>query len=256
MDRRQLLFIVLLNTLISFVVAIVVVWLAEMRRPDLEALAARYTPPPPVVLIATPTLATTDNTPSVVAPTVQQSEIQTTATPATAVTASTEPEIYVVQEGDSLYVIALRYNLTVDQLMEANELTNPDFVFSGQRLIIPVDGQTGATDTSEQTTNPGSGLTLQVEQPNNLAEERVLIVNDGNSAVNLQGWTLGSVNGPVYAFGDLPLFPGGSVSVHSESGQDDSLNLYWSQTSPVWSSGTVARLFNQEGREVTSYTVP
>jgi hypothetical protein len=79
---------------------------------------------------------------------------------------------------------------------------------------------------------------------------------DSNNAFNLQGWTLGKVNGPVYAFTDLPLFPGGSVRLHSEAGQEDSLNLYWSQSAPVWESGAVVRLFNQDGREVVTYTVP
>src|SRR5690606_32640099 len=98
MDRRQLLFIVLLNTLVSLVVAIVVVWLAEIRRPDLEALAASYTPPPPVILVATPTQATAVNEPQVAVPTVQESEVQPTATVATTTTVSGEQETYVVQE--------------------------------------------------------------------------------------------------------------------------------------------------------------
>lgn len=251
MNRRQLLFVVLLNSLVSLVIAIVVVWVAELRRPDLEELAVRYTPP--VVMIAT-------STPETVA---LQPQTQPTPTPAdvaptpTTAPAAGEPEIYVVQQGDSLFGIALRYNVTVQQLMDANNLTNPDFVFSGQRLQIPTAGATpSAAANSTPETAPGSGLTLRVEQPGNLAEEQVLIVNESNNAVNLQGWTLGKVNGPVYALGDLPLFPGGSVRIHSESGDDDSLNLYWDLANPVWESGAVARLFNQDGREVVSYTVP
>lgn len=258
MDRRQLFFIVLLNALVSLVMAIVVVWLAEMRRPDQEALAASYTPPAPIVLIATSTPAIIGSTGAVDAPTPQQQAPESVVTPSPAPTTSSEPEIYVVQDGDSLFAIALRYNVTVDQLLEANNLTNPDYVFSGQRLTIPGPGGTTTSATGQTGAAPAvpTGLSLRVEQPNNLAEEHVAIVNDGSSAINLQGWTLGRVDGPVYAFGDLPLFPGSSVRVHSESGQDDSLNLYWSQSAPVWSSGAVVRLFNQEGREAATYTVP
>lgn len=254
MNRRQLLFVVLLNSLISLVLASLVVWLAEMRRPNLEELAAQYTPAPPVVLIATPTSAgvveqpvATSTSPS------QQAAPDPTPTPA-----NQDPEIYVVQTGDSLFGIALEYNLTVDQLMEANNISDPNLVFSGQQLTIPRSG--GSPSGSEEPTANANQiigeLTLQVEQPGNLSEENVLIVNESNSAVNLQGWTLGKVNGPVYALGDLPLFPGGSVRLHSESGQDDSLNLYWGQSSPIWEPGAVARLFNSDGREVASYTVP
>jgi LysM repeat protein len=252
MNRRQLLFVVLLNSLVSLVIAIVVVWVAELRRPDLEELAVRYTPPP-VVMIATSTPETvtlqpeTQPTPSV------ETVVPTPTTPSAE---AGEPEIYVVQQGDSLFGIALRYNLTVQQLMDANNLTNPDFVFSGQQLQIPAGTTPPAAANPTPANSPGSGLTLRVEQPGTLAEEHVLIVNESNSAVNLQGWTLGKVNGPVYALGDLPLFPGGSVRIHTESGDDDSLNLYWDLANPVWESGAVARLFNQDGREVVSYTVP
>lgn len=253
MNRRQLLFVVLLNSLVSLVIAIVVVWVAEIRRPDLEELAVRYTPPP-VVMIATPTPETVT-----LQPDVQPTPVVEDATPTpTSQPQTGEPEIYVVQQGDSLFGIALRYNVTVQQLMDANNLTNPDFVFSGQRLQIPVAGATASNpaNTAPTSPSPGSGLTLRVEQPGSLSDEHVLIVNESNNAVNLQGWTLGKVNGPVYALSDLPLFPGGSVRIHTESGQDDSLNLYWSLSNPVWESGAVARLFNQDGREVVSYTVP
>jgi LysM repeat protein len=256
MNRRQLLFVVLLNSLVSLVIAVVVVWLAEARRPDLEELAARYTPPPPVVLIATPTVAVVVEqpaTPTTLTPAPPQEEPTPVPAPV-----DVEPEVYVVQTGDSLFGIAIRYNVTVAQLMEANNLTNPDFVFSGQRLIIPRPESSNSSPANSlvNTNNPSSGVTLRVEEAGNLGAERVLIVNDSNSAVNLQGWTLGKVNGPVYAFNDLPLFPGSSVRLHSSSGQNDSLNLYWTRTSPVWDSGSVVRLFNPEGREVVSYNVP
>lgn len=252
MNRRQLVFVVLLNACVSLAIAVLVVWIADLRRPDPEELAVRYTPPPPVVLISTPTAATEA---IVVTPTSALAVEPPTATPV-AVEQQGEPEIYVVQQGDSLFGIAVRYNLTVDELMAANNLVNPDFVFSGQQLVIPRPG-TATTGATATPVAPVANLSLQVEQPNTLETERVLIVNDSNSAINLQGWTLGgSVNDPVYTFGDLPLFPGSSVRLHSGSGQDDSLNLYWSRSAPIWASGAVVRLFNSEGREVTSYTVP
>lgn len=44
---------------------------------------------------------------------------------------------YVVQEGDSLLEIADRFDLTLSDLLEANEIEDPDSIFAGQRLTIP-----------------------------------------------------------------------------------------------------------------------
>jgi murein DD-endopeptidase MepM/ murein hydrolase activator NlpD len=45
--------------------------------------------------------------------------------------------IHVVQRGETLFRIALRYSLTVDDLIRANSLTNPNNIQVGQRLLIP-----------------------------------------------------------------------------------------------------------------------
>ncbi len=44
---------------------------------------------------------------------------------------------YVVRAGDTLYGIALRYGVTVQAIVNANNITNPDRLRIGQRLIIP-----------------------------------------------------------------------------------------------------------------------
>ncbi len=255
MSRRQLLFIVLLNAFVSLAMAVAVVWVAEQRRPDAEELAALYTPEPPVVLIVTPT------------PAAQSAQTAATATPEQiAATATTPaqggtPEVYLVQAGDSLLGIALKFGLTIDALMQANNLTNPDFVFVGQRLAIPGAGSASATGAGAAApatapTPASDGLALRVEQAGNLAQEQVQVVNDSDSALNLQGWTLSREGGPVYTFGNLPIFPGGSVRVHSGNGESNSINLYWALSESVWSSGAVARLRNPEGTVVASVTVP
>ena len=47
------------------------------------------------------------------------------------------PVIHVVGWGDTLFSIATRHGTTVHAIMQANNLRNPDFIFVGQRLIIP-----------------------------------------------------------------------------------------------------------------------
>jgi LysM repeat protein len=46
-------------------------------------------------------------------------------------------QIYVVRSGDSLFTIATQYGTTVQAIVEANNLTNPNALDIGQELIIP-----------------------------------------------------------------------------------------------------------------------
>ena len=46
-------------------------------------------------------------------------------------------EIYVVKRGDTLYDIARRYAVSVDDLVYANQLQNPELLSVGQALVIP-----------------------------------------------------------------------------------------------------------------------
>jgi LysM repeat protein len=48
--------------------------------------------------------------------------------------------IYVVQRGDTLYSIAVRYGTSVQAIMQANGLSNPNFIRVGQQLRIPGAG--------------------------------------------------------------------------------------------------------------------
>ena len=50
-------------------------------------------------------------------------------------------ETYVVQAGDTLGAIALRFRVPVDALARANRLADPNTLRVGQRLIIPSAGQ-------------------------------------------------------------------------------------------------------------------
>lgn len=44
---------------------------------------------------------------------------------------------HTVVPGDTLWNISLRYNTTVSALVQENSISNPDIIFSGQRLAIP-----------------------------------------------------------------------------------------------------------------------
>ena len=50
---------------------------------------------------------------------------------------SSLPSRYVVQPGENLFRIALKYNLTWDVLARANGIWNPNLIFPGMVLTIP-----------------------------------------------------------------------------------------------------------------------
>jgi LysM repeat protein len=50
------------------------------------------------------------------------------------------PAIHIVQPGENLFRIALRYDTTVECLAEANHIINPWFIYVGQELVIPSAG--------------------------------------------------------------------------------------------------------------------
>lgn len=64
----------------------------------------------------------------------------------TAVSADS-PATYIVSWGDTLFSIATRYGTTVNALMQANGIRNADFIYVGQRLLIP-----GATAPNQPST--------------------------------------------------------------------------------------------------------
>jgi LysM repeat protein len=46
-------------------------------------------------------------------------------------------QTYVVQSGDTLGVIAVRFNTTVEALLVANNLSNANMIYVGQVLALP-----------------------------------------------------------------------------------------------------------------------
>ncbi len=55
-------------------------------------------------------------------------------------TALAHGPVHVVQRGENLYRISLRYGTTVQAIARANGIRNPNLIYVGQRLIIPTGG--------------------------------------------------------------------------------------------------------------------
>ena len=44
--------------------------------------------------------------------------------------------LYIVQPGDTLWKIAKRYGVSVETLIAANDIKNPDLIQPGQKIIL------------------------------------------------------------------------------------------------------------------------
>ena len=65
---------------------------------------------------------------------------------------------YTVQSGDTLAAIADRFNVTVDEIISANNIQNADVISIGQQFVIPT-GSGGGTGTGATTGASTSGAT-------------------------------------------------------------------------------------------------
>jgi LysM repeat protein len=254
MTRSQLLFVVILNTVISLAIALAVTWAVDARRPDPEELASLATPASQLAVIAAtatlaapPAQATTETTPQSAPP---------TDTPATV-----QQIEHVVQAGETLAVIAAKYGSTADAVVKANNLTNPDLLYVGQRLLIPITGASAPLPTPVTAANgsasSNTGLRVRsLQGANDLAAEAVEIVNESDQPANLQGWRVQKEGGPEYVFGEMFIFPGQGIRLFSGSGVDDTIKRYWNQSAAVWQSGATVRLIDPQGNIINSYQAP
>ena len=65
---------------------------------------------------------------------------------------------HVVQPGENLFRIALRYGLTADQVAAANGISDPSRIYVGQTLIIPVAGSVAPPVSAASTVENPAGF--------------------------------------------------------------------------------------------------
>ena len=85
-----------------------------------------------------------------------------TAHPPTATGAPLPPGVtpgqaakYTVKPGDTLSGIALEFDVTVDDIVKANNLTDPNSIYEGQVLTIPAKGTSPSNPGPTPTTTKG-----------------------------------------------------------------------------------------------------
>jgi LysM repeat protein len=82
--------------------------------------------------------------------------IQTTTTlPVTVAPTTTQPRFYKIQPGDTLGKIATAFGLPIQAIMEKNKLTDPDKIYAGQILELPIASEIVVTSLPPVTTVAG-----------------------------------------------------------------------------------------------------
>jgi LysM repeat protein len=274
---KRLFYYLIINVLVSActVVTVLILW-------------QRYQPEIPMLGDINPLALITPMSPGSLFPDYLSSEeiIEPTATAnqATATPSEEHPietpmaeMAYTVQTGDTLGEIAVKFNITVAEILEVNEIDNPDALEVGQVLIIRRPLISSATQTppptrdieaERETTSPelmstpspvpgGSRLIIDsVIGSGDLASERIFLKRVGTGELSLTGWQLVAENGETFNFPQLTLFENGAVFIYTKEGQTTAVALYWALDHPVWESGETVVLLDDQGEVHASYQIP
>ncbi len=118
----------------------------------------------------------------------------------------------------------------------------------------PSNGDTASANADLQTDIPVSiSSVVGAGTPDS---EIVVVKYEGKDQLDLASWQLKDENGNTFTFPKLTLYPNGAVQIHTVSGTDTVIDLYWGIGEAVWSSGENARLFDSQGNLRAVYRVP
>jgi hypothetical protein len=109
------------------------------------------------------------------------------------------------------------------------------------------------------TINPQDDIPVKISSvvgAGTLSSEIVVVKFEGEGQLDLASWQLKDEDGNIFKFPKLTLYPNGAVQVHTVSGTDTVIDLYWGIGEAVWSSGENARLFDAQGNLRAVYRVP
>lgn len=252
MSARRLLPLIVLNVIVSAAVVLGILYWWDSRQSaesDAETEVA-------VVPTAAPTTA-----------------VQATqqAAPEEEEEAADEQPSYTVTAGDTLGSISAKFDISIDDIMAANGIADPNFLQVGQVLIIPVGGLATAAPPTETpfpdeppppiaTSLPTTGEVIveiaDVIGVGEVDQEAVSIKNSGDMPIALLGWRLNDEDGRTYTFGQVTLFgEGAAINLHTGRGVEGPSDLYWGFEQSIWRSGETVTLVDGEGSVRATFVV-
>jgi hypothetical protein len=127
---------------------------------------------------------------------------------------------------------------------------------SGQS-VVPLANQ--SVSAPQATLDPQAEIPVEITSvigAGTLSAEWVVVTYKGDDQLNLANWELRDEDRNVFVFPQLILHPNGAVQIHTASGTNTVIDLYWGKSNPVWESGEEAQLFDPNGNERAQYKVP
>jgi len=123
-------------------------------------------------------------------------------------------------------------------------------------LIEPTSRVEIPTTVTEKQSEQAQLEIVNVLGAGTLNVETVLIHYNGDSELDLTGWLLRTEDGDEYSFPQLKLFKNGAVQVHTSSGKNTVVDLYWGLSHPVWKPGELVTLLDITGEPRAFYRIP
>lgn len=123
-------------------------------------------------------------------------------------------------------------------------------------VAAPVSAQADGTPAPANLQGPVLVEIVSVVGGGTLNAEVIMIRYSGEGELNLAGWQLRDDDKNIYKFPGLILYKGGAVQVHTASGIDTVVDLYWGMREAVWESGESASLVDPQGVVRAVYSVP
>lgn len=97
-------------------------------------------------------------------------------------------KIHLVTRGESLSGIAARYGTTAQALAKVNGIADPNYLFVGQRLLVPGDSEPFAhSGTGAETLLPFPFTAVELRPPRPIQGETVLVAVETSDDVALSG---------------------------------------------------------------------
>ncbi len=153
MSWQQIALILGVNAIVSLIISLLVVIIAGRSVPARpEAIA--LTSAPPAAVDSTPQAQPLLSNAPTPLPSAAATPGASAVTQPTSAPTPAEPTVYIVQPGDTLSSIARKYNISMEDLMRANDIANPDYVQLGQELKIPIGGLPADTPTPTIVPSP------------------------------------------------------------------------------------------------------
>ena len=236
MQVKRLIYFILINVLVSAITTLVVLTIWD-RSHQADRIVGDTSSPQVVIPTATQ---------NVVEP------VEVIETP------RIELQAYQVSAGETLGEIAFAYDITLEELLALNGLTDPDSIGAGATIFVPISVQSTPNGEAQETGSEGGNQVdiVAVIGAGDLNSERVQLKGLGDVSLSLTGWRLQDEDGNVYTFPQITLFGNGAIDVYSSTGVDTVVALHWNSGEPIWETGETVTLLDDASNVQAIYLVP